>query len=145
MRYLFLLVFLLPVLSFGNTDTVQTIGNYQVHYSTLNTSFLSTKVAKAYGITRGKDKALLNVAILKKQAGGEYLPIKANVKVELNDLVHKRQLSVQEVVEEYAVYYLSPFDIDHKVTIYFTVAAQVEGRQTPIEVKFQRRLYKDGE
>lgn len=145
MRYFFLLFLLLPVLSFANTDTVQTVGNYQVHYSTLNTSFLSAKVANAYGITRGKDKALLNVAILKKQTDGQYSPIKANVKVELNDLIHKRQLSVQEVIEEYAVYYLSPFDIDHKVTIYFTVVAQVEGRQMPIEVKFQRRLYKDGE
>lgn len=143
MRYFLCCILLLSTVVFANTDTMQSVGNYQVHYSSLNTSFLSADVAKAYGITRGKDKALLNVAVLKKQSNGQYLPVQAKVTVELYDLIHKKNLPVQEVVEEYAIYYLAPFDIDHKVTVYFTVVAQVEGRQTPLEIKFKRKLYKD--
>jgi hypothetical protein len=38
-------------------------GPFELHYSVVNTTFLEPEVAQNYGITRGKNRAFLNLAV----------------------------------------------------------------------------------
>ena len=44
-------------------------GDYTVHYNALPTDVLQPAVARSYGITRSKNRVLLNVSALKKVMG----------------------------------------------------------------------------
>ena len=44
-------------------------GDLELHYSVVNTTFLSAEIAELYGITRGKQRAILNLALRKPRAG----------------------------------------------------------------------------
>lgn len=42
------------------------LANWDVHYIALNTTFLTPKVAKQYGIVRSKFNGLINISVLDK-------------------------------------------------------------------------------
>ena len=39
-------------------------GDYRVYYSAFNSSFVSPEVASAYDIVRGRDRGLINIAVM---------------------------------------------------------------------------------
>lgn len=129
--------------AFAQEGSSMKIDNYQVHYSAFNTSFLSAEVAKAYGINRSGAEALLNIAILEKQADGSMKNVTAEVRGTLSDLIHKKPLAFKEVREQEAIYYLASFPIEHKATAYFSISAKVANRLTPLKIEFTKQLYKD--
>ena len=57
----------------------KTFGDYTIHYSAFNADFLSPSVAKAYNIQRSKNRAVLNVTVLKKAGAALPQPVQANV------------------------------------------------------------------
>lgn len=119
-------------------------GSYEVFYSTFNSSFISPDIAKAYGFIRGKDKALINVAVIKHNLDGTAKNIDAAIKGEWSDLIHKKAFEFKRIQEESAVYYLAPFDIQHKNDMYFTVTVYPNGARRDFQLKFKKRLYVDG-
>lgn len=124
-------------------QTMQTFDRYEVHYSVFNTSFLSPQVAGAYGITRSKSKALMNIAVLEIQPDGSRRNVTAILSGDHYDLIRHTPLAFQEVREEKAIYYLSSFDIQHKATVYFTVNIQPDPDKPPYVLKFSKMLYRD--
>ncbi|WP_416139006.1 DUF4426 domain-containing protein [Halomonas sp. HK25] len=46
------------------------VGNIQIHYSAVNTSFLPEEVAREHGIQRSQVMALLNVSVLEEREDG---------------------------------------------------------------------------
>ena len=57
------LVFTIP----ANAEQKQVLGSWDVHYIALNSTFLTPKVAKQYGIVRSKFNGLLNISVLDRQ------------------------------------------------------------------------------
>ena len=123
--------------------TSQTFDNYEIHYSVFNISFLTFEVVRAYGIVRSKSKALMNIAVLQKQADGTMKNIAAIVTGDQYDLIRNTPLSFQEVREEQAIYYLSSFEIQNHATIYFTINVQPDPNKPAYVLKFNKVLYKD--
>jgi hypothetical protein len=138
----FLCLLSLPFLSHG--ESVKKIEGFEVHYSVFNSSFISEQVAQAYKLTRGKDKAIINIAILQKQKDGSLKNVEAKVSGTQSDLIHKKTLSFQKVQEQQAIYYIAEFSFNHKETIYFKIDAKVDGRITPLHLDFNKALYVDG-
>ena len=61
---------LLVVLMFfsqAHAEQKQVLGNWDVHYIALNTTFLSPEVAKQYGIVRSRFNALINISVLDRK------------------------------------------------------------------------------
>lgn len=80
------------------------LGGYEGHYSLVPTTFLTPEVAADYGITRARDRALLNVSIIQPGAG----PVRAQVSGTVKDLLGSvRELAFEEVIEGDSVYYLA--------------------------------------
>ena len=44
-------------------------GDYQIHYNALRTDIIDPSVARAYGIIRSKNRALVNVAVSEARHG----------------------------------------------------------------------------
>lgn len=118
--------------------------DYEVHYSTFNTSFLDEKISSHYGIVRSKSKALLNIAVLKKNEEGLAKAVSASVTGQTYDLILSKKLDFFEVREGDAIYYLAQFDIEHKIPMYFTVNVKADPNQPAMKVQFKKVLWVDG-
>lgn len=140
---LLLLTMLFSTFVQANGESMQQFGDYQVHYSVLNTSFISPEIAQHYNIVRSKNTAMMNIAVLKKQDDGSYRNVTALVTGEHNDLVRKEPLNFTQVREEHAIYYLATFTIHHKIDVYFTVNVQPDPNKPAFKLQWSKRLYRD--
>lgn len=115
----------------------QQLGDYQAHYTVLPTMFLKPAIAADYGITRARNRALVNVAIIDPDTG----PVAARVSGRTRDLLsQERTLPFEEVREGDAVYYLATLEHDDRETVRFFIDVRTpDGRQHSLE--FQQELY----
>lgn len=90
------------------------VGNYEVHYSAFNTSFLAPDVAAALNIVRAKDRALINVSVREYLPGGGDREVAvAAIEGSTFNLLHRRPLEFIEVKERGAIYYIAEFSIQN--------------------------------
>ena len=127
----------------ANAEQKKTFGNYDVHYSVMNSTFISPETAKNYGITRGKNRALINIAIRKRLDNGQTTPQRAIVKGRSSDLVRSVDLPFTEVTEQGAIYYLAEFRFHHKEMRTFDIKVQPDPNIAAYTLKFSKTLYKD--
>ncbi len=106
------------------------IGRHRVHYNTLNTALLPPAVASAYGIQRSGSRALLNIAVLQKASDSDTLdePVRAAVSARAINLSgQQRSVTLEEVADNGAVYYIGTFRISNEETLIFTIDVRPEG------------------
>lgn len=139
------LVFLICISlhGFSLAEQKKSFADYDVHYSVLNSTFISPKVAQHYGIVRGRDRALINIAIRKNLPGGTDKAQRAIVTGSSSDLIHSQQLNFNEVVENNAVYYIAELRFRHKEMRTFTIKLQPDPNIAPYTLKFSKTLYMD--
>ena len=119
-----------------SAEQKQAFGDYEVHYSVFNPSFLRAEVAERYAVVRGRDKAVVNVSILDGDRTVA-LPVTGTVKNLLGQL---QPLDFREVKEGEAVYYLATLTYQDRDTLRFEVTADLPG-YGPAVVRFQQTLY----
>jgi hypothetical protein len=132
------LLFTLP----ANAENAQDFGDYVVHFNALTTDNLPPSVTREYGITRSKHRALLNVAVLKKVLGTTGQPVAASVSAGVSNLTgQRRDIELREIREGSAIYYIGEFGVTHEDNLDFTVMAQPEALERPLQVQFQQRFF----
>ena len=120
----------------------QTFGEYTVHYNAFTSDSLQPSMAKAYGITRSKNRGLVSISILKKTLSPLGTPVKAQVSAEANNLTGQwKKIPIREIVDGGAVYYISEFRVAHKEVLTFKVTAKPEGSDQELNFKFQQQFY----
>lgn len=125
------------------TPTTRTFGDDTVHFSVFNTSFLSPDVARSYGIVRGRDRFLINVAVQHRD-GNQQRAIRAEVSGTTSDLIHRTPLEFREVIEQDAVYYIAEFTIDTKEERRdFRLQVNTATRTLPYDIQFNKKLYRE--
>ncbi|MBJ7551107.1 DUF4426 domain-containing protein [Marinomonas ostreistagni] len=132
------------MMSAVQADQVTQFGDYQLHYNTFESTFLTPEIAHQYGLTRTKGQALLNVAVTTQTEGelpqSQRALVSANVKNLLGQIV---SLSFITIEEGDAVYYLAPFTKTDDEILTFTVNAKLSADSAPMTVNFQRHFYVD--
>lgn len=115
-------------------------GPYELHYSVVNTTFLEPEVAATYGITRGKKRAILNLAVREHLAEGTQA---RNMLIEGRtwDLIQNQFLSFKEVREGPAIYYIAEFKFINEEWRFFEVDFRPEGADQTYTFKFKHQLY----
>jgi len=94
--------------SIAFAESSQTVGNYIVHYNAISTESLPPAVARAYGITRSKNKGLLNISVLKKGAG--FHGVEATIDVSATNLTGQlRDIELRKIVDQNAILYQSDY------------------------------------
>ncbi|HID81623.1 MAG TPA: DUF4426 domain-containing protein [Chromatiales bacterium] len=119
----------------------KSFGEYAIHYSAFNADFLNPSVAKAYGIQRSKNRAVLNVTVLKKADKALPKPVKADVSGTAITVYQKaRPLKLREVKDQDTYYYIAEFPVTNEETLNFKVSARANGKDIGT-VSFQQQFF----
>jgi len=120
----------------------QTFGEYTIHYSAFTTDTLTPEVAKQYKIPRSKNRAMVNLAILKNGDGPLGNPVKAKVTGAAKNLSEQlRELNIREIIEDNAIYYIAETQINNEETLRYNFHITPEGETSPYVVSFQEQFY----
>ena len=115
-------------------------GDYQLHYSVVNTTFLSPLIAERYGITRGDRYAILNLS-LRKFSNGNSSPKAMTLSARTWDLIQSQDLRFLEIVETGTVYYLARFKFINEEWRFFNIEFIPEDSNEKYQFKFKHQLY----
>lgn len=125
----------------ASAQNMQKLGDLNVHYIAINSTFLTPEIATSYGITRSKINALINISVLNNALKGN--PAKSVVLVgsATNLLGQKKELEFVEVKEGDAIYYLAELNYSHEEIFRFNIKI-IDGESTET-LKFQHKFYVD--
>ncbi len=126
-------------------DNVRQFGDYTVHYNTLTTDMLPAEVASAHGITRSRNRGLLNIAILRDEehsdeARGEAARARVNAAT-ITLTGRYRSVSMQEIMDGDAVYYIGTFPIRDEEVLDFQVNIEPRGTEQSYQLTFRKTFY----
>lgn len=120
------------------------IGEYVVHFSAQTTDQLPPDVARAYNIVRSKNRAMLNVSVIRK-ADKQSVP--ATVQVKTSNLTGQLKNVTMRKIEEpgdmVAIYYIGETSVANRETLLFDITVRPEGQTAASEVRFKREFYTD--
>jgi hypothetical protein len=127
-----------PVLA----ERSDSFGDYQIHYNALTTDLIEPSVARAYNIIRSKNRALVNVAVLRRVMGTPLQPVRASVKVEAVNLnAQLRAIDIRELNDGGAIYYIGEVPVGHNETLNFKLEVTPEGETTSHTTNFKQEFY----
>ena len=124
----------------ANDRPFEQYGNTKIYYSVFNSSFIRPEVATAYGITRGRDRGLINISVVVDDVpAGRTAQVSGSA---TNLLAQQQTLEFVEIREGDSVYYLAPFRFDKEDPLTFRI--QVKTADQPARtLSFSRKLYHD--
>lgn len=137
------LLFLIALCPLLRAEQFEQFGDLQVHYNVFNSTSISAEMATQYGLTRGENIALVNVAGRREQADGSTTPVKLELDGTVANLIGQtRPLDFLLVEEPGAVYYILTTRFTDRETLRFrlTVTDTETGRVWPME--FQKELWR---
>ena len=118
------------------------IDGYTIHHNALTTDMLPKDVARAYHIQRGKNRGMLNVAIIKNQAGTTGQSVPAHVRAYAANLNGQtRTIPMREIREDNAIYYIGDFRVNNEETLRFTIEVWLPGQKKPYVAKLSQEFF----
>lgn len=117
----------------------QTLGQWDVHYMVVSTTFLTPEVAKANNIVRSRYNALVNISVLDKDTQKAQMPSVTGTAKNL--IGTSKPLSFRRVNEGDAIYYLAVLSYRNMETYRFNIDIQ-QGEETQT-LSFTQKLYVD--
>lgn len=118
------------------------IPGYTIHHNAITTDQLTPEVARGYGIQRSRNRGLLNVSVIKDVPGTTGTPVAATVKATSRNLQGViRELSMREVKDGTAVYYLGEFPVEHQETLNFTVQVRPQGEAASYAAELSQEFF----
>ena len=117
----------------------QTLGQWDVHYMVVSTTFLTPEVAKANNIVRSRYNALVNISVLDKDTQKAQMPSVTGIAKNL--IGTSKPLSFRRVNEGDAIYYLAVLSYRNMETYRFNIDIQ-QGEETQT-LSFTQKLYVD--
>lgn len=135
---------LIPVLFVpaAQAEQAQKFGDVEIHYNAMLSTDLLPDVAKNYKIDRSPTRGIVTVSVLKKNAMGVAQPIPARLTAYMVNLSNQLgDISLREIKEGSAIYYLGEFRVVPPNTLKFTVIVEANG-EPKREVMFSQKFYK---
>jgi hypothetical protein len=122
-------------------ESMKNIGGYVVHFSAQSTDQLSPEIARAYNIVRSKNRAMLNVSVLRES---DNTSVEAEVQVKTVNLTGQlKNVTMRKVPDQEAIYYIGETPVANRETLIFDITVRPEGADTASEVRFKRQFYTD--
>jgi hypothetical protein len=135
-----LLLSLACIASVANAEQKQQVGNFDIHYMALSSTFITPEIAKTYGIERSGYNGLVNITVLNTNLDGNPA-VAVEISGIANNLIDARiTLDFKEIREGDAIYYIAevPFRDDQEVN--FDIAIKY-ANQLNTSLKFKQRFY----
>jgi len=122
-------------------STSADIGDHVVHFSAQSTDQLPPAVARAYNIVRSKNRAMLNVSVLRE---ADNRPVSASVTVKTVNLTGQlKNITLRQIDEQEAIYYIGEVPVANRETLIFDISVTPEGVDTTSAVRFKRQFFTD--
>jgi hypothetical protein len=123
------------------TSSSRDFGNYVLHFNALRTDALTPEIARTYNIARSANRALLNISIVKKVEGTPGVPVAGTVSAQAVNLNGQfKDLTLREIREGDAIYYIGDVPVSNDETLVFTVDATPASESSRFSVRFQREF-----
>ncbi len=117
------------------------IGDHIVHFSAQSTDQLPPEVARAYNIVRSKNRAMLNVSVLKES---DRSAVSADVSVRTVNLTGQlKNVTMRKINEGEAIYYIGEVAIANRETLVFDITVKPEGSDRVSDLRFKREFFTD--
>ena len=117
-------------------------GSYKIFYSAFGSSFLTPEIAVANNIVRGKNKGLVNIAVVEKLGIGAPAEVSGVVS---NIFQQTQKLRFTEIREQGTVYYIAPFKFDNEDYLTFKISVLPKANSDKpfqaYDFKFQKKMY----
>lgn len=143
-RFIFLLSVVvsaaLSLSAYADQHNYKKHGDYKVFFSAFNSTFIDPDVAVANQIVRGKDKGLVNIALVLEAGKGQPAVISGKV---FNIFQMSQELEFFEVREQETIYYLAPFEFENEDFLTFKISVQPTTGEPAYQLKFQKKMYHD--
>lgn len=115
---------------------------HTVIVSVFTSAFLQADIANAYGFSRGKDQALINVSVVPNPNTGASVGLAAELSGTATNLLQQQaQLEFQEIKEGGATYYLAPFRFINEEIVHLDLTVAIDGESYTLKVT--KKLYVD--
>jgi hypothetical protein len=117
---------------------------YEIHYNAFRADFIGEEMAREAGITRRHDRGLVNVTVLRQQAGGASTPVEATVKITVRNLFGDQQRPTPRPVRDAGgVSYLGEFSLSGNDTYTIDLVVQPSDAKQEFTVRFSQPLEAD--
>lgn len=121
--------------------TMVNIGSHVIHFSAQSTDQLPPEVARAYDIVRSKNRAMLNISVLR---ASDNQAVTADVTVKTVNLTGQlKNITMRQINEQEAIYYIGEVAIANRETLIFDISVTPDGEDSPSMVRFKRQFYTD--
>lgn len=115
---------------------------YIFHYNALRTDELPAESTQKANIPRSRNRGLINLALREKQPDGSTVAVPARITVSAVNLNNQyRELSLREIRDQDAIYYISDFAINNEETLRFQLTIFPEGAKKPFKVQFEKQFF----
>lgn len=118
----------------------QKVGNYDIHYVALSSTFLTPSIAKSYGIKRSSYSGILNISVLDTSVDGNPA-VPVEITGVANNLLDARiELKFREIREGDSIYYIAEVPYRDDQEINFNIAVK-HGSKLNTQLKFKQKFY----
>lgn len=118
----------------------QKVGNYDIHYIALSSTFLTPSIAKSYGIKRSSYSGILNISVLDTSVDGNPA-VPVEITGVANNLLDARvDLKFREIREGDSIYYIAEVPYRDDQEINFNIAVK-HGSKLNTQLKFKQKFY----
>jgi hypothetical protein len=127
-------------------DQKQRLGAFDVHYVVVPSMFFNEEIANRYEISRGRDRALINISVLDQSLTAVAVTLDGAM---TNLLGQRQELEFREVREGSSIYYLAPIKHADRETLRFSIRIHFTGNSSSTEgtieeLNFQQQMFWDG-
>ena len=138
-------LFILLCFSYFNVHaqegTSYEMDNYIVYYNVFNSAMIPPEIARAHNLIRAKDRAYVNVSLVKK-SGGNGIP--AKVSGHHRNLMQQRfNLNFVEIKEPTATYYLAPIRFNNEEILHVDISIAPPDESETATFTVTKKLYQE--
>ena len=103
---------------------------------------LTPEIAREYGLIRSRNRAMLNVSVIKDIPDALGDPVEAEVRASTTNIIgQQRRLNMREIREGDAIYYIADFLVRNEEQLNFHIDVKPEGKATWIPATFSQKFY----
>jgi hypothetical protein len=122
-------------------QTMQRLGDWEVHYSAFPSTFLQPEIAEQYDLTRSNARGVVNISVLDATSEDKKAQ-RVNVEgYALNDVGQRRNLDFRRHIDGDAIYYVTQVPHGEEDELRFVIS--ISQGNTEEELTFEHTFYRN--
>ncbi len=122
--------------------TFRDFGDHVVHYRAFRSDEISPQIARAHGLTRSRNRALINIALVRKRPDALGQPVPGEVGLVARNLLgQQKTVSVREIEDGESIYYIAETSVSHNETVIFELTVSPDDHDVTYRLNFSQQFH----